>query len=203
MAQQPADDSKVALDRADLPLPELEEEPVPAVAPTTVENDFDPEVLAPEEEQKRGLPKVVLLGGGALAVLVVLAAIWFFFLRSGGEEALPETETETVVSQPVDEPRTTLRPFIIPIMPDPRGRLLKVTVMLEFNTIEDMDMALEAKIPVIRDVIYRTFRNRSVDDINNARLNNVLPMQLKNQLNKALGVDIVKHIYFPEFLFAG
>lgn len=205
MAQQPTDrdDSKVALDMADLPLPELEEEEEQAPVAAAAETDFDPSLLAPDEDEKRGLPKLVLIGGGALILLVLLAAVWFFFLRSGEDEAAPEPEPELVVSRPVGPPRATLEPFIIPVKPDPRGRLLKLVVMLEFDSVEDMDITLEGNTPVIRDAIYRAFRNRSLEDINSARLNNVLPVQLKEYINKALGENIIKQIYFPDFLFAG
>ena len=208
MAQQAPEkeDSKVALDMEDLPLPELEEEPVEEeeeALPATGD-EFDLSGLAPDEETNKRRPKLIIIGGGAL-LLVLLVVVWFFFLRSSGEEQ-PEEQVApevAIVTAPVGPPRATLKPFIIPVMPDPRGRLLKIIVMLEFASTDDMDMVLAESTPIIRDAIYRTLRNRSLSDINSARLNNILPMQVKDSINKALGANSVLQVYFPDFLFAG
>ncbi len=203
------EDNKVALDKADLPLPAVEDEP--EVDVDGQEASAEPEVaFAPgsivEEGQEGGKrpSKLVMLGAAAAVLLLLLAAAWFFFLRGPAAPPAPvATNDKPAAVASAGPPRAGLAPFVVPIMTNPRGRLLQISVVLEFNSDEVKDMVMAEHTAAIRDVIYRNLRNRSAEDLNSARMNSLLQGQMKEQINKALGGEFIKSVYFPDFLFAG
>ena len=210
-AQAEQESNKVVLDKADLPLPqeeELGEEEERGAA--EAEESATERLLEhlPEDEPPSKKRKLIIIGAGALVLLLVL--VWFLFLRGPAEpETMAEPETATVTAPPglvaASPTQLALPPFLIPIAPDARGRLLRITVVLEFNSGAEKDSFMESEqdMLVTRDAIYRSLRNRSAQDISSARLNGYLTGQMREQINQALGRAAIKHLNFPEFLFAG
>lgn len=205
-------DGKVVLDKADLPLPELEDELLPdeegAERETGHDEDADIPVIiedVEETEVKRRLPskKVLIAGGAGILLLLLLLAIWFLFLKSPAAPPLEQTKSPAAVAVPAGPPRGNLDPFMVPIMVNPRGRMLLVTVMFEFAANEEKAIVLEENVVAVRDVVFRALRNRSVEDLNSARMNNALQTQIKDQINQLMGGAIIKNVYFPEFTFVG
>jgi flagellar FliL protein len=211
--------SKVALDKADLPVAQEEEEtPEPAQPQETEDEDGAEDTPAEDESVAAPIAKkrklLIMAGAAGLLVLLLGAGLWWFFLRTpppppeispAPEEApapvlLPERSV-------VGANGLALEAFVVPLIPDSQGqgRLLRLNVILECRSTQERDDLLqnEKEILKARDAIYRGLCNRSTGDINNARANGYLANQLKEYINQTLGREVVRYLYFPEFLFAG
>jgi flagellar FliL protein len=216
MAEQNRKDnsSKVVLDKADLPLAQEEEEAPALPEEKGAEEDSDEpaspadESAAPLASKKRKL-LIIAIGSGIL--LLLLAAVWWFFLRSPAPpEPPPQPEAHSEpspVRSSVGPSGLALESFLIPLIPDSQGqgRLLRLNMILECRNTMERDQLLqnEKEILIVRDAIYRGLCNRSTTDINNARANGYLSDQIREHINQALGQEVIRQIYFPEFLFAG
>ena len=72
------------------------------------------------------------------------------------------------VPDPVRGLRLDLEPFIIPLQPSKKGRILKVVVSLEVPE-PDAKQELLAQKRLCRDLVYRLLRDRQVPDLETAR----------------------------------
>jgi flagellar basal body-associated protein FliL len=195
-------EDKVVLDKADLPIPEVEEETEVIETPSDDEQD---EVAAKEPLTKpKPKPKTKIIIMAAAVLALIAGGACFFFLRGGEYKEAPlPAEPPLPAASVTGPPRATLAPFIIPIPVNPQGRLLRAVVMLEFVNRDEMQELMNERLLLMRDIIYRSLHNRSAEDLNRLRANEALSSQIKAQLNNALGREAVKQVYFPDFLFAG
>jgi flagellar basal body-associated protein FliL len=191
-------EDKVVLDKADLPIPQAEEEAEEIIEETPSEDEAD-RVVAPEPPLK---PKGKIAIAGAALALLLLGGAWFLFSGGGEEEAPLPSETLPAASA-TGLARATLEPFIVPIPVSSKGRLLRASVMLEFANRDEMQELMSNRLLLMRDIIYRSLHNRSAEDLNRARMNEALSSQIKLQINNALGREAIKQVYLPDFLFVG
>ncbi len=96
-------------------------------------------------------------------------------------------------------PMFPLDGFTINLLSDSGRRYLKTTINLELRDEESAE-ELEAKAPVIRDILIRVMTSKTLEEIATAKGKDKLKDQLVNQINLRLRDAEVKNIYFVEFV---
>lgn len=96
-------------------------------------------------------------------------------------------------------PMYPLDGFTINLLSDSGRRYLKVTINLELKD-EETAAELEAKSPVIRDIMIRVLTSKTLEEIATAKGKDKLKDQLVNQINLRLQDGEIKNVYFVEFV---
>lgn len=96
-------------------------------------------------------------------------------------------------------PMFPLDGFTINLLSDSGRRYLKVTINLELKD-EETATELEAKSPVIRDIMIRVLTSKTLEEIATAKGKDKLKDQLVNQINLRLQDGEIKNVYFVEFV---
>jgi len=199
---------KVELDRADLPLsfeePEPEPEPEPEVEVDLADEPED-DHFAEEEPPKRKVRKWAF-GVVLLAVLLGLGlGLWYGYLKPGDPKG-PIKPKPYYFLGPIPDPALTLRvelkPFIVPLLDSPQGRILRVAVSLESQDVEGKRLLGEDK-RLLRDVIYRLLRGRPAAEIRTPQGKSLLRAQIKAEVNHAMKRQLVHKVMFTEFVITG
>lgn len=204
---------KVELDRADLPLDlDLEEEepetpPAVEVDLAEPEEDMVLETEGGEEEAPEGKRKQILLGSILLGVALLAGGGYFAWKKlHKPPQTKPTQHDPRIFTAPMPDPIKTLRmdlePFLVPLAKSPEGRLLLLKVSLEVADPNDKDFLAE-KTRLLRDTIYRLVRYRLASELKTVRGKMLLRAQMKAEINRVLGRDLVAQVYFTEFVITG
>ena len=167
-----------------------------------------------EEKSKEGGKSNNML---LIIIIVVLVLVLIIggvaaFLLSGTDEEEAQAEqsaqTQKTVS-PVKQkkrleslevgPMYPLDNFIVNLLSDNGRRFLKTQINLEMDT-EELTAELDAKIPVIRDVIIRVLTSKTLEEISTAKGKEKLKDALVNQINMRLKDGQINNLYFTEFV---
>jgi flagellar FliL protein len=116
----------------------------------------------------------------------------------GGSQQVRQKATKRIESLDVG-PMFPLDGFTINLLSDSGRRYLKTTINLELRDEESAE-ELEAKAPVIRDILIRVMTSKTLEEIATAKGKDKLKDQLVNQINLRLRDAEVKNIYFVEFV---
>lgn len=206
---------KVELDKADLPI--LAPPPV-AETPPEVEVDLAGEAPAeveipaqPAAEPPKSKKKLFILAGAGGALVLVLVLGSYFLLRKPAKPPAPPVQVAEQAAPAPQEPAPevshevtyTLEPFLVPLLKTGRsGRLLRLSVNLEVGDTVVTE-ALDRRKIAVRDVIYRSLRDRPADELQGARAKNLLQTQIKTEINHLLGAEGVTQVIFSEFVITG
>ncbi len=133
---------------------------------------------------------VVLAGGGAGA--------WFGFFR-GHRAAEAKTETPESVKLPEHGALVALDPFIVNLGDEDRARYLKATLQLEFYDTKVPEV-FPSLVPQIRDLLITLFSSRTFAEVRTPEGKLQLREDAINRINRALNQDLVKAVYFTEFV---
>lgn len=220
-AAKPGD--RVELDKADLPNLEALR---PAAPPPQLEVDLSGESLPgpslavdghdeelPLEEpgeKKSWLP--IAIGAGVVVLLGVGIGLWLWLRTPATANILPDkikpkTDGSMVVEKmPSPEALTVaLEPFLVPLMKgakEGQGRLLRLAVSLELGDSSASAKLMEKRL-ALRDTIYRLLRDRTAEDVENARAKQLLQAQIKTEINLLMGHNLVYQVFFTEFVITG
>ncbi len=205
---------KVELDRADLPLDlDLDEEEEPQAPPAVEvdlaepEEDLVLETEGGEEGEPEGKRKQILLGSILLGVALLAGGGYFAWKKlHKPPQAKPADHDPRIFTAPMPDPIKTLRmdlePFLVPLAKSPEGRLLLLKVSLEVADPNDKELLAE-KTKLLRDTIYRLARYRLARELKTVRGKMLLRAQMKAEINRVLGRDLVAQVYFSEFVITG
>jgi len=153
-------------------------EDVPAVAP----------------RKRSGWPVLVATAG---VVLACGAAAWRLDVLGYGMPA--DVVDEVPAKRPEVGALLPLEPFIANLADDDGKRYLKATVQLEFFAGRVPD-ALNVRLPQMRDLILTLFTSKRFADIRTIDGKALLRDEIINRANRALRRDLVKAVYFTEFI---
>ncbi|RLB97115.1 MAG: flagellar basal body protein FliL [Deltaproteobacteria bacterium] len=167
------------------------------------------EKMAKEEDTKKknGESKKSPFKLLILAVLVIaLGAGGYFAWGFLKEEKAPEGAASAPPDHPKDKAGEVvvihpLDSFVVNLM-DKSGlsnRYMKVTLSLEI-TGEESRKILEKNNPRLRDAILLLLSSRSLDEVNTPDGKIALKQELLYSVNQVLNSNIVKKIYFTEFV---
>ena len=138
----------------------------------------------------------------SLAALLALAAgvagtAWWFEVRPEPEPA--EAMPQPIAKRPEVGALLALDPFIANLADEDGKRYLKTTIQLEFFARRVPDDA-SARIPQIRDLLLTLFTSKLFAEIRTPEGKALLRDEVMNRVNRALRKDLVKAVYFTEFI---
>ena len=159
-----------------------------------------PQPDAAAEASKKGtsmlfvmLAVVVLLGGGG-------GAAWFFGLLPHTKKA--EAKEEAKEQQP-KEPDVgamlPLDPFVANLSDEEGRRYLKATLQIEFFG-PRVPEEFHERAPQMRDLLLTLFTSKTFAEVRTPEGKSVLREEIINRMNHALHKDVVKAVYFTEFI---
>jgi flagellar FliL protein len=150
-----------------------------------------------EASPKKGPSRLVLIAAAALVVVGGGAAAWWFGLVGHGTRA--EAKEEIPDKRPEVGALLALDPFIANLADEDGKRYLKATVQLEFVDARVPD-EVNARLPQIRDLLLTLFTSKLFADIRTPQGKSELRDEIINRVNHALRRDLVKAVYFTEFI---
>lgn len=145
---------------------------------------------------------VLVFGTGAF-----LSIMWFSgkgkAAPEGGqaavEEAAPEAEGggEEGGEKGKNSAIVPLEPFVVNLSAP--GRYLKITLHLELKSAKEQD-GINLRMAMIRDVIITILSSKSADAVSGPEGKFQLKDEILFRVNQSLGREVVKNIYFTEFV---
>lgn len=163
-----------------------------------------------KEEGGKSSNMVLIIIIVVLVLVLVIGGVAAFLLSGDDDEAQMNQSTQTEMSaSPVKQkkrleslevgPMYPLDNFIVNLLSDSGRRFLKAQINLEMDT-EDLAAELDAKIPVIRDVVIRVLTSKTLEEISTAKGKDKLKDTLVNQLNMRIKDGQINNLYFTEFV---
>ncbi len=147
------------------------------------------------EQPKKSKSKLFIIIG-AVAVVLIAGGVGAYFMLSGGgkekkEEAKhAEEDSAHTVLVPLD-------PFIVNL--SDMGRFLKVTINLELKNAKEEE-TVKQKTPLLRDAVITLISSKSAESISGPEGKIQLKDELLFRLNKSMGKDAFKNLYFTDFV---
>jgi flagellar protein FliL len=146
---------------------------------------------------------IVIVTGIVLIVLAIIGGGFFMMWQKlssldkpkGGETAQSPEKSEHGGIGPI----FTLDPFIVNLSDQGGKRYLRVTMGLELGDPKSAE-ELTRRLPQIRDSILMILPSRKVDELQTMEGKNSIRTEIISKLNELLGKEIVKKIYFTEFV---
>jgi len=92
-----------------------------------------------------------------------------------------------------------LEPFIANLADDGGRRYLKATFQIDFGK-ADVPPAMESHLPQVRDLLLTLFTSKTFDDIRTPEGKQQLREEIIARVNQVLDRDLVKAVYFTEFI---
>lgn len=149
-----------------------------------------------ETKEKSGFDfKIVLVG---LVIFLVAMGASYFMLKSLMAPFMPEEQKKetkeksggTIVS--IGEFTTNLN--------DPSGaRFVKVEVYVEMAGEKKKEEELKEYMPIMKDTVLNILSSKTPADMD-VRYREELKEEIKNKLNKRLGSEMIKEVYFTSFI---
>jgi flagellar FliL protein len=145
----------------------------------------------------RGHGRLIPIVGGVLALAAIGGgATWWLEFRPQPEP----TETKAEVERKPDVGALLpLDPFIANLADEDGKRYLKATVQLEFFASRVPD-AVHARLPQMRDLLLTLFTSKQFAQIRTIEGKALLRDEIINRVNRTLRRDLVKAVYFTEFI---
>ncbi|HUE29485.1 MAG TPA: flagellar basal body-associated FliL family protein [Verrucomicrobiae bacterium] len=131
-------------------------------------------------------------GAFSLVASVAAAASWLGFLPA-------RTAAEARVEEPAVGALLPLDPFIANLADEDGRRYLKATLQVEFFGPRVPD-EFNARVPQMRDLLLTLLTSKLFAEIRTPDGKAVLRDEIINRMNVALNKDLVKAVYFTEFI---
>jgi len=161
------------------------------------------EAPAPVAAAKGGKGRLVIIAG---AVVLLAggggAAWWFGFLPHVGKTKSAEAASEDEAVKGVKPHAATLLaldPFIANLADEDGRRYLKASIQIELFDPAAQEL-INAHTPQMRDLLLTLFTSKQFAEIRTPQGKAVLRDEIINRMNRALGRDAVKAVYFTEFI---
>lgn len=143
---------------------------------------------------------------GALLALAVLGAVLFFLLDIRGkiEELVLGQDAERPPREVIYEPERlgplfSLETFIVNLADEGARRYLRVTMDLELEDARVSEQFAQ-RLPQIRDIILMILPEKNVRELQSATGRDELRREISDQINRLFQRQVVKRIYFTEFV---
>ncbi|MGD0883895.1 MAG: flagellar basal body-associated FliL family protein [Thermodesulfovibrionales bacterium] len=152
------------------------------------------------EETKEQAPKkgnknmLIMIIAGSIILAVAAGFITYtqFIAKGKGGEAHKKEETKYAKAALV-----SLDPFVMNLAE--QGRFLKVSMQFELTDLSYEPLFTD-KIPQIRDSIITLMSSKSAESVSSPEGKFQLKDELLLRTNQAIGKDILKNLYFTEFV---
>ena len=144
-----------------------------------------------------GRGKLIPIVGGVLALAAIGGgATWWLKFRPSPEPAETKVEAE---KKPDVGALLPLDPFIANLADEDGKRYLKATVQLEFFD-RKVPEEVNARLPQMRDLLLTLFTSKLFAEIRTPEGKALLRDEIINRVNRSLRKDVVKAVYFTEFI---
>jgi len=156
--------------------------------------DINQDVQPGEEEG--GKPKKSNKGLFIVIGIIVIAlagGLGGYMLLFGGKETAETAKKK----EPVKTALVGLDSFVLNLAE--QGRFLKITMQLEIIDAENGAL-VEDRIPQLRDAIITLLSSKSAESVSSPEGKLQLKDELLLRTNQAIGKNIVKNLYFTEFV---
>jgi len=151
-----------------------------------------------EAAPKKGGGKLLVIAAGALLGLGGTgAAAWRFGLLSHAAPAQAKEEAKD--EKPAVGALLPLDPFIANLADEDGKRYLKATLQVEFFSAQ-VPADFSARMPLMRDLLLTLFTSKLFSEIRTPQGKALLRDEIINRMNRALSKDLVKAVYFTEFI---
>lgn len=149
-----------------------------------------------EAKEKSGFDFKILIAG--LLIFLIAMGASYFLMKSLMAPLLPKTEENTKETTALSGGLVSAGVFTTNIGGSAGNRYLKVEVSLEVSDAKNAEAETsKAYMPIARDTIITILSSKSVEDMNDR---NALKEKIKTALNKKLGKDFIKNVYFTDFI---
>jgi len=147
---------------------------------------------------------IFIMTGIALIVLAVIGGGFFMLWQKLSSLDKPIAGEETAKSPEKSEhggmgPIFTLDSFIVNLSDQGGKRYLRISIGLELGDVKSTE-EMTKRLPQIRDSILMILPSRKVDELQTSEGKNSLRTEIITKLNELFGKEIVKKIYFTEFV---
>jgi len=143
-------------------------------------------------EERRPGRTLAALGGLALVAGVAGTAWWLGLLPDHRQAEAKVDELAIGALLPLD-------PFIANLADEDGKRYLKATLQVEFFASRVPD-DFNARLPQMRDLLLTLLTSKMFAEIRTPEGKGVLRDEIINRMNHALNKDLVKAVYFTEFI---
>jgi flagellar FliL protein len=150
---------------------------------------------------KGGMGKLALIGGAVLVLAGGAGAAWklgVFGHAKKAETAAAEGEAKED-EKPSVGAIVPLDPFIANLADEDGKRYLKATLQVEFFGPRVPD-EFNTRLPQVRDLVLTLLTSKLFADIRTPEGKTVLRDEIINRMNRSLNNDLVKAVYFTEFI---
>ncbi|HYR96221.1 MAG TPA: flagellar basal body-associated protein FliL [Candidatus Binatus sp.] len=146
---------------------------------------------------KKRSGKVLVIVGGVLALAGAGVGVWRLGLLSHGTpaEAKEDTKDEKLAVGAL----LPFDPFIANLADEDGKRYLKATLQVEFFS-STVPPDFGARMPQMRDLLLTLFTNKVFSEIRTPQGKALLRDEIINRMNRTLNKDVVKAVYFTEFI---
>ena len=146
---------------------------------------------------------IIIMTGIALIVLAVIGGGFFMLWQKLSALDKPKEGEAAKAPEKSDQggigPVFSLDSFIVNLSDLGGKRYLRVTMGLELGDPKSAE-ELTKRLPQVRDSILMTIPTRKVEELQTTEGKNLLRTEIISNLNALLGKEIVKKIYFTEFV---
>lgn len=149
-----------------------------------------------ESQPKKGNKKLLfILIGGVVLLLIAGGAGGYMFLADGKQKGSAGQEKEKAARGKAV--LFALDPFVLNLAE--QGRFLKVSMQLEL-TDEASQASANERTPQLRDAFITLVSSKSADSLSSPEGKFQLKDELLLRANQAIGKDVVRNLYFTEFI---
>jgi flagellar protein FliL len=146
---------------------------------------------------------IFIMSGIALIVFAVIGGGFFMLWQKLSALDKPKEAESAKVPEKSDHggmgPVFSLDSFIVNLSDQGGKRYLRVTMGLELGDPKSAE-ELTKRLPQVRDNILMILPSRKVDELQTTEGKNSLRNEIISNLNVLLGKEVVKKIYFTEFV---
>ena len=148
-----------------------------------------------DKPQKGNILKIVII---VLLLLVVVGGAAFGGMYFASKNKTGATNQTTKVVE-VNEVTYSLEDFLVNLLDEDSRRYLKVKVFIGYEENEDLTAELQAKKPIIRDLVNTSFRSKKTTDFTATGVDSI-KNELIASINPVLTKGKITHIYFNDIL---
>jgi len=146
---------------------------------------------------------IIIISGISLIILAIIAGGFFMLWQKlstlDNSKAGEISKAPEKIEQAGIGPIFPLDSFIVNLSDQGGKRYLRVTMSLELGEGKSAE-ELTKRLPQIRDSILMILPSRKVDELQSTEGKHSLRAEIVSKMNELLGKEIVKKIYFTEFV---
>ncbi len=164
-------------------------------------------------DKKKGSNILLIVVASVLFLILIGGAVAGYMLLSSDSEVLEDANRATK-SQVVKDPRETrtrgtdytkigkmypMDQFVVNLYSESGSRYLKAAINFELGN-EELAMELDAKSPLIRDIIIKTLSAKTYEEISTIKGKENLKDEIVLGVNEVLSDGQINNIFFTDFV---